>query len=184
MDLHILWFVLLGLLLFGYAVLDGFDLGVGMMHLFVTKDDHERRLCLNSIGPLWDGNEVWLVTFGGALFAAFPIAYASIFSGYYLAFMLLLFGLIFRAVAIEFRSKGKSMAWRRSFDVAFAVASIVVSFLMGVAVGNSLWGIPIGERGIYQGTLFDLAYPVSPCCGFAGCSTLCHARFHFSLLEN
>ena len=140
-------------------MLDGFDLGVGILHLFIPTTDHEKRLFINSIGPLWDGNEVWLVTFGGALFAAFPIVYASIFSSYYIAFNLLLFGLIFRAVAIEFRSKGKSARWRRTFDIAFSVASMVISVLMGIAIGNALWGIPIGERGIYQGTLMDLLNP-------------------------
>ncbi len=159
MDLNILWFVLLGVLLLGYAVLDGFDLGVGILYLFISKNDTERRILLNSIGPLWDGNEVWLVTFGGALFAAFPIAYASAFSSFYIPFMLLLFALIFRAAAIEFRSKNESLSWRRLFDFAFALASTLAAFLMGVAVGNILWGIPIGERGIYQGTLLDLLNP-------------------------
>jgi len=104
MDLNLLWFILLGVLLAGYAILDGFDLGVGIMHL-TARDDKERRVFLNSIGPLWDGNEVWLVTFGGAMFAAFPHAYATVFSGFYTAFMVLLFALIFRAVSMEFRSK-------------------------------------------------------------------------------
>src|SRR5579864_7981419 len=104
MDLNTLWFGILGVLLTGYAILDGFDLGVGIIHL-AARNDTERRIFLNSIGPLWDGNEVWLVTFGGAMFAAFPEAYATIFSGFYVAFMLLLFALIFRAVSIEFRSK-------------------------------------------------------------------------------
>jgi cytochrome d ubiquinol oxidase subunit II len=159
MDLNILWFVLLGVLLLGYAILDGFDLGVGMLYLFIGKDDTERRILLNSIGPLWDGNEVWLVTFGGALFAAFPITYASAFSSFYIPFMLLLLALIFRAAAIEFRSKHQSSAWRTFFDAAFALASTLAALLMGVAVGNILWGIPIGERGIFQGTLFDLLHP-------------------------
>ncbi|MDM8528556.1 cytochrome d ubiquinol oxidase subunit II [Anaerolineales bacterium HSG24] len=159
MDLNILWFVLLGVLLFGYAVLDGFDLGVGILYLFVSKEDTERRILLNSIGPLWDGNEVWLVTFGGALFAAFPIAYASAFSSFYIPFMLLLCALIFRATAIEFRSKNESKLWRMLFDFAFAMASTIATFLMGVAVGNILWGISIGERGIYQGTLLDMLHP-------------------------
>src|ERR1700738_1554357 len=110
--LHLLWFVVVGVLLAGYAILDGFDFGAGILHLFVRKDD-ERRLFLNAIGPIWDGNEVWLVVFGGAIFAAFPMAYAAIFSGFYLAFMALLFALIFRAVSIEFRSKMQSPAWRR-----------------------------------------------------------------------
>src|SRR5919106_5005331 len=115
MDLHATWFFLLAVLLAGYAVLDGFDLGVGILHM-LSKTDQERRLFINSIGPIWDGNEVWLVVFGGALFAAFPNAYATVFSGFYLAFMLLLFALIFRAVSIEFRSKMKSAAWRRIWD--------------------------------------------------------------------
>ncbi len=159
MDLNILWFVLLGVLLLGYTVLDGFDLGVGMLHLFISKDDTERRIIINSIGPLWDGNEVWLVTFGGALFAAFPITYASAFSSFYIPFMLLLFALIFRAAAIEFRSKSQSSFWRTFFDIAFSVASTLAAFLMGVAVGNLMWGIPIAEQGIYQGTLFDMLHP-------------------------
>src|SRR5438105_10412094 len=116
--LQLTWFVLLGVLMAGYAILDGFDLGVGILHLF-ARSDTERRLFMNSIGPLWDGNEVWLVTFGGALFAAFPNAYATAFSGLYLAFMLLLFALIFRAVSMEFRSKLDWYWWRRFWDGAF-----------------------------------------------------------------
>src|SRR5215813_9615543 len=118
MDLHLVWFLLLGILLTGYATLDGFDLGVGIMH-FVARDDRERRTFLGAIGPIWDGNEVWLVTFGGALFAAFPNAYATIFSAFYLPVMLLLFALIFRAVSIEFRSKMASEQWRRAWDFGF-----------------------------------------------------------------
>ena len=102
--LIVIWFLLEGVLLAGYALLDGFDLGVGILHPFVPRTDEECRISMNSIGPLWDGNEVWLVTFGGALFAAFPEAYATVFSGFYTAFMLLLFSLIFRAVSLEFRS--------------------------------------------------------------------------------
>ena len=113
LDFQTIWFVLVGVLLTGYAILDGFDLGIGSLHLF-TRSDHDRRLMINSIGPVWDGNEVWLVTGGGALFAAFPEAYATAFSGFYLAMMLLLLGLIFRAVAIEFRSKRPSRTWRQS----------------------------------------------------------------------
>ena len=109
MDLNILWFILLGVLLAGYAILDGFDLGVGMLQP-IAKTDEERRIILNSIGPIWDGNEVWLVTFGGAMFAAFPESYATVFSGFYIAFMLILFALILRAVSIEFRSKIESHA--------------------------------------------------------------------------
>ena len=140
-DLNIIWFVLIGILLTGYAILDGFDLGVGALHLLV-KDDKERRLLINSIGPVWDGNEVWLVTGGGALFAAFPNVYATVFSGFYTAFMLLLFVLIFRAVAIEFRSKQEMRWWRQMWDIAFSISSILIAFLMGVALGNIVTGIP------------------------------------------
>src|SRR6185312_13188831 len=135
MDLNLFWFVLLGILLGGYAVLDGFDLGVGILHLFV-KTDHDRRLFLNAIGPFWDGNEVWLVVFGGALFAAFPDAYATAFSGFYLPFMLLLCCLIFRAVSIEFRSKYHAAWWSSCWDFAFFAASLLSTFLFGIAVGN------------------------------------------------
>src|SRR5215471_19257168 len=120
--LHILWFSLLGVLLAGYGILDGFDLGVGILHLCVRKDG-ERRVFMNSIGPLWDGNEVWLVVFGGALFAAFPRAYAAAFSGFYIGFMLLLCCLIFRGVSMEFRSKRPGPLWRSFWDVAFSGSS-------------------------------------------------------------
>src|SRR5512143_786788 len=129
-DLNTIWFGLIGVLLTGYAILDGFDLGVGALHLLTRKDEH-RRLMLNSIGPVWDGNEVWLVTGGGALFAAFPEVYATVFSGFYLAMILLLFALIFRAVAIEFRSKQSMAWWRGMWDVSFGVASVLGSLLLG-----------------------------------------------------
>ncbi|MCB2205137.1 cytochrome d ubiquinol oxidase subunit II [bacterium] len=158
MDLNTFWFILMGALLTGYAILDGFDLGVGILHLFVKKDE-ERRLLMNSIGPLWDGNEVWLVTFGGALFAAFPHAYATAFSGFYLPFMLLLFALIFRAVSMEFRSKQEMRWWRQMWDVSFTGASTLATFLFGVAVGNMMKGLPIGPDMEYTGGLFNLLGP-------------------------
>jgi cytochrome d ubiquinol oxidase subunit II len=158
MDLNIFWFVLLGVLLTGYAILDGFDLGVGILHLFV-KEDQERRLLMNSIGPLWDGNEVWLVTFGGALFAAFPHAYATAFSGFYLPFILLLCSLIFRAVSMEFRSKQEHRLWRQMWDIAFSAASTMAAFLFGVAVGNMMIGLPIGADMEFQGSVIDLLGP-------------------------
>jgi len=158
MDLNLLWFGLLGVLLTGYAILDGFDLGVGILHLGARTDD-ERRVFMNSIGPLWDGNEVWLVTFGGALFAAFPHAYATAFSGFYLPFMLLLFALIFRAVSMEFRSKQHGVLWRRTWDVAFCAASTLAAFLFGVAVGDTMVGLPIGADMEFQGGLVDLLRP-------------------------
>nr|NIP42490.1 cytochrome d ubiquinol oxidase subunit II [candidate division Zixibacteria bacterium]NIR64441.1 cytochrome d ubiquinol oxidase subunit II [candidate division Zixibacteria bacterium]NIS16437.1 cytochrome d ubiquinol oxidase subunit II [candidate division Zixibacteria bacterium]NIS46354.1 cytochrome d ubiquinol oxidase subunit II [candidate division Zixibacteria bacterium]NIT52794.1 cytochrome d ubiquinol oxidase subunit II [candidate division Zixibacteria bacterium] len=125
-DLNTIWFMLVGVLFTGYAILDGFDLGTGALHLF-TKTDEERRIMLNAIGPVWDGNEVWLVTGGGALFAAFPEVYATAFSGFYMAMMLLLLGLIFRAVAIDFRSKRESKTWRQFWDISFSVSSILSS---------------------------------------------------------
>lgn len=160
--LAITWFILLGVLLAGYAVLDGFDLGVGILHPFVAKTDEERRLSMNSIGPLWDGNEVWLVTFGGALFAAFPHAYATVFSGFYTAFMLLLLALISRAVSLEFRSKVHSPRWRRFWDAAFCAGSGLATWLFGVATGNAMVGIPLDQNGDFYGTLFDQLglYPV------------------------
>jgi cytochrome d ubiquinol oxidase subunit II len=158
MDLQAIWFVILGVLLAGYAVLDGFDLGVGMLHPW-ARDDHERRIFINSIGPIWDGNEVWLVTFGGALFAAFPEAYATIFSAFYTAFMLVLTALIFRAAAIEFRSKLSSAGWRRAWDWAFFGASVLATLLFGVAVGNGMVGIPLNDRGVFVGSLLDELKP-------------------------
>jgi cytochrome d ubiquinol oxidase subunit II len=159
-DLNTVWFILVGVLFTGYVMLDGFDLGVGALHLFV-KEDHDRRIFLNAIGPVWDGNEVWLVTGGGALFAAFPGVYATVFSGFYLAFMLLLFFLIFRAVAIEFRSKHESPRWRRTWDALFAMGSVGAALLIGVALGNIARGIPIGPDGEYRGTFLGLLNPYS-----------------------
>ena len=158
LDLNTTWFVLLGVLFTGYAMLDGFDLGVGALHLFAKKDE-ERRVLLNAIGPVWDGNEVWLVTGGGALFAAFPMVYATVFSGFYLAFVLLLVALIFRAVAIEFRSKQPMRWWRQMWDVGFSAGSVLSSLLIGVAMGNIAWGVPLDARGEYAGTFFDLLRP-------------------------
>jgi cytochrome d ubiquinol oxidase subunit II len=158
MDLHVIWFVLLGILLAGYAVLDGFDLGVGILHPLARNDD-ERRIFLNAIGPIWDGNEVWLVTYGGALFAAFPEAYATIFSAFYTAFMLVLTALIFRATSIEFRSKLASPLWRRAWDFGFFAASALATLLFGVAIGNGMVGIPLNARGVFTGGLLDELRP-------------------------
>jgi cytochrome bd ubiquinol oxidase subunit II len=158
LDLNTTWFILIGVLFSGYAMLDGFDLGVGALHLF-AKEDRDRRILLNAIGPVWDGNEVWLVTGGGALFAAFPNVYATVFSGFYLAFVLLLVALIFRAVAIEFRSKQPMRWWRQMWDVGFSSGSLLSSFLIGVAMGNIAWGVPIDGRGEYAGTFWTLLRP-------------------------
>jgi cytochrome bd ubiquinol oxidase subunit II len=157
-DLNTIWFGLIGVLLTGYAILDGFDLGVGALHLLTRRDEH-RRLMINAIGPVWDGNEVWLVTGGGALFAAFPDVYASVFSGFYLAFMLVLCVLIFRAVAIEFRSKLPMRWWRQMWDVSFSLASIVLSVLLGVAFGNVIWGVPLDAQREFAGSFLGLLHP-------------------------
>jgi cytochrome d ubiquinol oxidase subunit II len=170
MDLYEFWFFTLGVLLTGYAILDGFDLGVGIVYL-ASKGDQERRIFINSIGPLWDGNEVWLVTFGGALFAAFPHAYATAFSGFYTAFMLLLFALIFRAVSIEFRSKRESKIWRKCWDTAFFGSSTLATFLFGVAVGNSMRGLPIGADFEFAGKFMDLLSPYSLLVGLFAVAT-------------
>jgi cytochrome d ubiquinol oxidase subunit II len=151
-ELSTIWFVLVGVLLAGYAILDGFDLGVGMLHFVVARDADERRTLMRTIGPVWDGNEVWLLTMGGALFAAFPPVYATVFSGFYLALMLLLVALIFRAVALEFRSHVDDARWRMAWDVAFSVGSALPALLLGVAIGNVAEGIPL-TVGTYVGPL-------------------------------
>ena len=167
MDLNTLWFILVGALIAGYAALDGFDLGVGTLHLF-TRDETERRIMMSSIAPVWDGNEVWLLTGGGALFAAFPPVYATVFSGFYLAFMLLLVALILRAVSFEFRSKVASVRWRRGWDLAFGVGSLVPALLYGVAVGNVLRGLEVDAAGRVVTTLPGLLNPFALLIGVLG----------------
>ena len=156
--LSVIWFGLLGVLLIGYVVLDGFDLGVGILHPAAKTDEH-RRMMMNSIGPLWDGNEVWLVTFGGALFAAFPNAYATVFSGFYVAFMLLLFALIFRAVSLEFRSKVTHPMWRRVWDIGFFGSSLLAAILFGVAGGNIMLGLKVDEHLVVHGGILAQLRP-------------------------
>jgi cytochrome d ubiquinol oxidase subunit II len=158
MILATVWFILVFVLLTGYMVLDGFDLGVGALHL-LARDDRERRMSLNSIGPVWDGNEVWLLTAGGALFAAFPAVYATVFSAFYVALMLVLAALMFRAVSLEFRGKIESARWRRFWDISFSVSSILLPVLYGVAFGNIIRGIPLTAAGDYTGTFLGLLNP-------------------------
>ena len=169
--LQIFWFLTVGFFLIGYAILDGFDLGVGIMHLIVARTDEERRLTMNSIGPLWDGNEVWLVVFGGALFAAFPEAYATAFSAFYLPLVFLLFAIIFRAVSLEFRSKSPSKAWRRAWDVGFSLASGTATLIFGVAVGNVMRGIELDEGFVYRGGLLELFSPYALLVGVMAVAT-------------
>ena len=159
-DLSTVWFVLLLFLFGGYALLDGFDLGAGTVHLYVARTDEERRHVLNAIGPVWDGNEVWLITGGGALFAAFPIVYATVFSGFYLAMALVLGALILRGISIEFRSKETAIWWRRAWDVGFFLRSALAALLFGVALGNLLNGLAL-DHGVYRGGLVGLLNPFS-----------------------
>ncbi|HMQ70485.1 MAG TPA: cytochrome d ubiquinol oxidase subunit II [Ignavibacteria bacterium] len=171
MDLNIIWFILIVFILTGYAILDGFDFGVGILHL-MHKTDEERRISINSIGPLWDGNEVWLVVGGGALFAAFPEVYATVFSGFYNAFILLLLMLIFRGIAIEFRSKRESLKWRKGWDIFFSLGSFGAALLFGIAFGNLAAGVPLNaEKNITSGFM-DLLNPYSIIVGLTAISLL------------
>ncbi len=158
MVLETIWYAVIGLSVLMYAVLDGFDLGVGAWHL-LARNDHQRRIFLNAIGPVWDGNEVWLVIIMGALFAGFPNVYATVFSGFYTLLMGLIAGLIFRAVAIEFRSKQESPAWRKTWDVVFSFSSILVSFILGVLIANMIRGIPLDAEQNYVGTFARFLHP-------------------------
>ncbi|MGI5921971.1 MAG: cytochrome d ubiquinol oxidase subunit II [Syntrophomonadaceae bacterium] len=156
MDLNITWFLLVGVLIIGYAILDGFDLGVGSLYPWLGKTEEEKLTLLKSIGPFWDGNEVWLLTGAGAIFAAFPLVYASVFSGFYLAMMLVLFALILRAAAVEFRNKVQTVTWRRRLDNLFFVGSILPALLFGVAMGNIAQGLPLDSSHNYTGGFFNL----------------------------
>lgn len=167
---ELFWFIVVVASIGGYAVLDGFDLGVGMLHLFVKRDE-ERRLFLNAIGPVWDGNEVWLVIVIGALFAGFPIAYATLFSAFYLPLILLVCALIFRAVAIEFRSKQPMGWWRRGWDRCFFGGSLLIAFGVGMTLGNLAHGIPIDEHGVYQGDFLTFFRPYPLLVGCLGVAT-------------
>ena len=164
--LGILWFVLIAVLICGYFVLDGFDLGAGVLYPFLARDERDRAVIRRAIGPVWDGNEVWLLTAGGALFAAFAPAYATSFSGFYLAIMLVLFGLIVRATALEFRAHDP--AWAKLWDALFFVGSLLPALLFGVAVGNVVQGLPLNAAGDYTGTFFDLLSPFALSCGVLG----------------
>ncbi len=159
MELSILWFVLLTVLFIGFFFLEGFDYGVGVLLPFLGKDDTERRVLINTIGPVWDGNEVWMITAGGAMFAAFPHVYATLFSGFYLALFLMLMALIVRGVAFEFRSKDENPAWRRTWDLMIFIGSAIPALLWGVAVTNLIKGVPINAKMQYVGTFFDLLSP-------------------------
>lgn len=150
-DHNVWWFLVFGAVITGYAILDGFDLGAGALHLFLKKEQ-SRRIALNAIGPVWDGNEVWLVIGGGALFAGFPVAYAAIFSAFYVPFFIFLVGLIWRGVAIEFRSKEPGKIWRLSWDFIYSFACIVISLSLGLMLGNVALGLPLNNQKEFTGT--------------------------------
>jgi len=158
MELQIVWFVLWGVLWAVYFMLDGFVFGAGMLHNFLAKTDGERRVLINTIGPVWDGNEVWLITAGGATFAAFPTTYALMFSYLYSALLLLLFSLIVRGVSFEFRGKEEGAGWRASWDRAIGISSFLPALLFGVAFGNIFAGLPMDAAG-YHGSLLGLLNP-------------------------
>ncbi len=156
---QIIWFILWGVLWAVYFMLDGFDLGLGTLMPFVTKTDLERRLVYNAMGPVWDGNEVWLITAGGATFAAFPKTYAVMFSGFYSALLLILFALIVRGVSFEFRNKEDSPLWRATWDFCLFIGSFIPALLFGVAFANIFKGIPIDQNGVFHGNIFTLLNP-------------------------
>ena len=174
--LRIIWWVLLGVLLIGFAVTDGFDMGVGALLPFVAKTDIERRVAINTIGPVWEGNQVWFVLGGGAIFAAWPALYALSFSGFYLAMFLVLFAMILRPVAFKYRSKREDPRWRSNWDWALFIGGAVPALIFGVAVGNALRGVPFhfntDLRPFYEGTLFGLLNPVALYCGLVSLSML------------
>ena len=153
------WFIVIAILWTGFFVLEGFDFGVGMLHSVVGRDDAERRAAINTIGPLWDGNEVWLIVAGAAMFAAFPGWYATMFSGMYLALVLLLMSLIIRGVAFEYRGKRDAASWRRTWDAALTTGSVLAPLLIGIALGDLLAGLPIDSAQNYTGSFWDLLRP-------------------------
>jgi cytochrome d ubiquinol oxidase subunit II len=174
--LKFIWWLLLGVLLAGFAIMDGFDLGVGMLLPFIAKSDTERRVVINAVGPVWEGNQVWLILGGGAIFAAWPALYAASFSGFYLAMLLVLAALILRPVGFKFRSKMPSARWRGNWDWAIFVGGAVPSLVFGVAMGNLLKGVPFRFdselRAAYAFGLFDLLNPFALLCGLVSVAML------------
>ena len=174
--LRLIWWVLLGVLLIGFAVTDGFDMGVGTLLPFVAKTDIERRVAINTVGPVWEGNQVWFILGGGAIFAAWPALYAVSFSGFYLAMFLVLFALILRPVGFKYRSKRDSQRWRNNWDWALFIGGAVPALIFGVAIGNVLQGVPFhftdDLRPIYEGNLFGLLNPLAIFCGLVSLAML------------
>ncbi len=167
MDLQTLWFILTAFLFLNFFVLEGFDFGVGILLPFMSRDDRERRAVINTIGPFWDGNEMWLISTAGIMFAVFPKWYATLFSGFYLPLILMLVALIFRGVAFEFRSKHDKAAWRSFWDWSIFGGSAVPALLWGIAIANFIRGVPVDASMNYSGGLFDLLNPYALLCGIS-----------------
>ncbi len=182
MDLNTLWFILIAVLFAGFFLLEGFDYGVGVLLPFLSKNDDDRRVIINAIGPFWDGNEVWLLTAGGAIFAAFPHWYATMFSGFYLALVVMLLALIVRGVAFEFRSKDQRPGWRNFWDWMIFFGSFVPALLWGVALGNLIQGLPIDAKMNYTGNFFTLLSPYTLLAGIYSAALLTfHGAIFLSL---
>ena len=175
MDYNIHWFVLIAVLFTGFFFLEGFDYGVGTLLHFISKDEKDRTQIIQTIGPVWDGNEVWMITAGGAMFAAFPHVYATMFSTFYIALFLMLVALILRGVAFEFRHHRDDDEWKRRWSCALTIGSVIPAFLWGVAVTNLIAGLPIGANMVYQGGFFDLLTPYTV---VGGVTFLCVFAFH------
>lgn len=174
--LRVIWWLLLGILIMGFAVMDGFDLGVGVLLPYVSRTNLERRIVLNTVGPVWEGNQIWLILGGGAIFAAWPALYAMAFSGFYFAMLLVLLALILRPVGFKYRSKVENTRWGLVWDIALFVGGFVPSLVFGVAMGNVLQGVPFhfddDLRGFYTGTFWELLNPFALLCGLLSVSLL------------
>ncbi|RYD93556.1 MAG: cytochrome d ubiquinol oxidase subunit II, partial [Sphingobacteriales bacterium] len=176
-DYQTWWFLLIGAVFTGYIILDGFDLGAGALHLFFNKEE-SRRIALNAIGPVWDGNEVWIVIGGGALFAGFPAVYATLLSSFYIPFMLFLMAIIFRAISIEFRSKEPMLWWRKMWDISYSISSALIALLLGVVLGNVTQGINMGPDHVFRGSFTEFLNPYAL---LTGITTLALLMMHGSI---
>jgi cytochrome d ubiquinol oxidase subunit II len=180
-NFQILWFILIFILFLGYTLLDGFDLGIGVLLPFIGEEKEDKDILISSIGPVWDGNEVWLITGAGALFAAFPQAYATAFSGFYPAMLLVLFALIFRAVSIEFRAHDEVRAWL--WEKVLAAGSLLTAFLLGIALGNVIYGVPLDYKMEFTGNLLTLLRPVPLLFGITGVAAILLQGASYAVLK-
>jgi cytochrome d ubiquinol oxidase subunit II len=182
MGLQVFWFIVIAFFWTGFFILEGFDMGVGALHMVVGRTDLERRVAINSIGPFWDGNEVWLIVAGAGTFAAFPLWYASMFSALYLAMMLVLLALIIRGVSFEYRGKSMSPRWRATWDWTLTIGSLALPLLLGIALGDLLHGLPINKEGNFTGTFVDLLTPYGIWVGLTLLAlSLAHGAIYLSL---